>query len=167
MTTMTSRRAILAGAAAIPVTALASSTPALSKEPDPIFVAIERHRVRFHRRMETGELSSRTPDFGPEASKPENIAIHEAADKAMRDNDAAAMELADTQPTTMAGILALIDYVEAFNQGEFRLNDDWYSAPFNWPSAESFDFETDTDEELGMAYAVLLNIRDALKTVAA
>jgi hypothetical protein len=47
MTTTTSRRAILAGAAMLPVASLpAVASPALtSSEPDPIFAAIEKHHV--------------------------------------------------------------------------------------------------------------------------
>lgn len=45
------------------------------------------------------------------------------------------------------------------------------SAPYNWPSAAKFDFHgvgdiDDADGECGMAYAVLLNVRDALAALA-
>jgi hypothetical protein len=160
MSTVTSRRAVLAGAATLP----ALSLPAIAAEPDPIFRAIERHKVTFKNRMQANEIASDA------SHTPENNAIHKASEEADDADTAAVFALAGTLPTTMAGIQVLIDYVEAFNNGAFGgINGDWYSAPWNWPSAHEFDFEGDPDDadgELGMNYAVLLQVRAALKAIA-
>src|SRR5262249_5458058 len=135
----------------------------VADDPDPIFAAIERHKVSFEYRAKVGDLACCTPTN----EEPDNVAIHKASDEADEANFVAAFQLAKTTPTTMAGIVALIDYVEAFNKGQFGgINGDWYSAPWNWPSPCQFDFGGVWDDELGMSYAVLLQVRDALNALA-
>ena len=126
--------------------------------------------MAFTRRMEASAAAFVIPTSGPNYVEAEHGPLH-AADVECREADEdAALDLTDVQPTTMAGVLALIDYVNDFNQGKFRLNDDWCSAPYNWPAASSFEFEgseiDDDDNECGMAFAVLLNIRNALAAMA-
>lgn len=122
MSSTTSRRAILAGAAILPVASLpALSTSAIAAaEPDPIFAAIEAHRYwsaksteRFDRQSDF-ELSTVLPrgirmeEYPP--WQPFNDAVNEAEDS----KDAAARDLLHIEPTTVAGAAALVSYyVEA------------------------------------------------------
>jgi hypothetical protein len=130
---------------------------------DPIFALIEAHGRAFWKRMEAGaayfELDYVHPKY--EAGKAAHDALANVADEA-------AMQLIEVQPTTMAGVMALIDYVDDFNQGKFRFNDEWCSAPYNWPDGLVDDdrYSDDPDDDCGMAFAVLLNVRDALQTLA-
>ena len=167
MTTTTSRRAILAGAAALPALAM----PAIaSATVDPIFALIEAHRVAFPRRLEaqraTGEIPLlEDPDCG-EADR----ALHAADDEAFEADMNAAFALVTVPPTTMAGVLALIDYVDNFNRGKFKLNDDWYSADYMWSNAGRFDWDDEYLDKIecrcGMEFAILLNVRAALESLA-
>jgi hypothetical protein len=132
---------------------------------DPIFALIEAHKVAFMRRMAASAALFDVPD----TSKRHKALV--AADNKARDVDEdAAFKLITVEPTTMAGVLALINYVEAFNQQKFQYKKGWNSAPYNWPDASQFEFEginDDPDGDCGMAFAILINVRDALKTLAA
>jgi hypothetical protein len=94
-----SRRAVLAGIATAPALALTSAGP------DPIYAAIERHKVAFRLSQETGRIRSGTVDvewasgYDPVKCK----AVLEA-DSAASDADAdAANALTTVRPTTIAG----------------------------------------------------------------
>jgi hypothetical protein len=64
MTMTASRRAIVAGVASLPaIAALPAVASNLSVEPDPIFAAIEAHRLTFMRRMDVGAASFVTTDW--------------------------------------------------------------------------------------------------------
>ncbi len=135
-------------------------------QPDPIFGAIERHRVTFMRRMEAGAALSPVRHSDPK--RPE---LERADNDAREVDETAALELIGVMPTTMAGVLALLDYVSDFNQGKFRFKNGWQSAPYNWPPVDAFDFagieiDDDTESDCGMAFAVLLNVRNALAAMA-
>jgi hypothetical protein len=166
--TTTTRRGVLAGAASLPALAVPAAAIGSFSSPidDPVFAAIERHKATFRKRMEAGSAHF---DLSP--SDPQNAELVAADEIATDEDTVAAYELADTQPATMAGVLALIDYVDEFNRGKFRLDDDWHSAAYNWPNAASLfpdedDDLDDPDGECGMAYAVLLNVRAALQAMA-
>jgi hypothetical protein len=145
---------------------LAVLTPAAGAADDPIFALIEAHKRAFWKRMEAGAAYFELDNDDPERE------VGEAAHYALSDvANAAAIALTNSAPTTMAGVMALIDYVDAFNRGQFRFNDEWFSAPYNWTPGASFDFEDsdeidDPDGECGMAFAVLLNVRKALAMLA-
>jgi hypothetical protein len=160
-TLIPSRRAVLAGIAAAP--ALAAPALALSG-PDPIFAAIERHKAAFRVSQETGRIRSSTIDneraagYDPVQCKAA-IEASGAADDAV---DAAADALITIRPTTMAGVLALIRYVEAFNGGAFFLEPwpgrtvrDWQSAPSS---------SINSGQNIG--YAILANVGSALEALA-
>jgi hypothetical protein len=166
--TTTTRRAILAGIATI--STVAAPALALSGvEPDPIFAAIERHKVAFQISQEASRIRSGTVDakWAPEYD-PVKCRAAEEADIASTDasNDAA-YALTTVRPTTMAGILALLRYVEAFNAGALSLEPlpgdsatDWHSAPFFWP-------ESQDEHEIDLfGYAFLANVRSALEAMA-
>jgi hypothetical protein len=159
MTTVTSRRAILAGAAAlatVPALATSSST-------DPIFAAIEQHKIAFHASQTANCIQSSTvdaewsPEYDPIVCKTvdETAAVaHEAAEEA-------AYALTTIQPTTIPGLLALMGHVAAFNEGAFapEIDRNWKSRPADWPAV--FD-DTDTNEIDLFGYAILANVREAL-----
>jgi hypothetical protein len=154
-------------------TALASSStlaPAMPAAPDPIFAAIERHKVVFRISQEAGRIRVHMVDveWAPEYD-PVKCAAAEEADSAASDASTdAANALTTTRPTTMAGALALLRYVEAFNAGAFFLEpypdstvSDWQSKPMFWPESN------DEDEIDLFGYAVLANVRSALEAMAA
>ena len=92
---------------------------------------------------------------------------HEASSVADDADEDAANALITVRPTTMAGVLALIRHVEAFNAGAFFLEPypedtvrDWQSAPMFWPESK------DEDEIDLWGYAVLANVRRALEAMA-
>jgi hypothetical protein len=98
-----SRRAIVAGAASVP--ALAVPAVAAAIDPDPIFAAIEAHR----------HWAKRLDDLWPEWGEvsPEAESAREAAMEATR-------RLCETSPTTMAGLVALLDFAVSEQK---RMND--------------------------------------------
>jgi hypothetical protein len=159
MTTTTTRRAIMAGAAALPV--LAAPATAVSKTEvavDPIFAAIETHRAAFVASMGPCKIWNET--VGGTA---EYDAIMEAARTADDVACEAANILTELAPTTFAGVSALLDYVEDFNAHQVVLPDDpeeWFSCPMRWP-ARLDENETDL-----FAYAVLSNVRRAFVALA-
>jgi hypothetical protein len=154
-----SRRAVLAGIATAP----ALTAPALALTvgpPDPIFAAIERHKVAFRISQEAGRIRAHMVYC--------ERALLEASSMADDAADNAANELITVQPATMAGVLALIRHVEAFNAGAFFLEpypgvavSNWQSAPMFWPELKDED-----DIDL-FGYAVLANVRRALEAMAA
>jgi hypothetical protein len=108
-TPIPSRRAVLAGLAAAP--ALAAPAFALGG-PDPIFAAIERHKAlyaAFCRALTgMGECEKRS-GF---ADSPELDEWHRRESEACDAEMAAHDEMLATVPTTLAGLLALLRYVE-------------------------------------------------------
>jgi hypothetical protein len=163
MTIKTSRRAILAGAAALP--ALAIPAIAASTEIDPIFAAIERHKVAFRASQAADNIRMGTvtakwsPDYDPVECK----AVMEASSATSGAAANAANALTTIQPTTIAGLLALMHYIEAFNAGAFALDidpDNWRSRPADWPA------DVDKDEIDLFGYSILANVRSALEAMA-
>jgi hypothetical protein len=122
MTMTTSRRAILAGAATLPVLSV-PAVAAIQTEPDPIFAAIERHRSAYAEWVaaldyETAlehELPSekRRSDWSRgvvNTDDPRWIDNVVAIDKWHDEKAAAMTDLVTVSPTTAAGVLALLKY---------------------------------------------------------
>jgi hypothetical protein len=147
MNTKTSRRAVPAEAVAARQTG----------DADPIFAAIERHKAAFRLSQEKGRIRSSTVD-APWADEYDPVLVHaaETADvEAICAAEAAANALTTIQPTTMDGLLALLQHVEAFNAGAYCLEPKhWQSAPIFWPEHDLF------------GYLVLANVRRALEAMA-
>jgi hypothetical protein len=99
----TSRRAVLAGIAAAPALAVSAFALTSVGTPDPIFAAIENHR-----KLEADWLSlCRSKDElgeGDQEDTPELVAAGDAAVNAR-------LLLANTVPTTPAGLAAYLDYL--------------------------------------------------------
>jgi hypothetical protein len=126
MTATTTRRAILAGVAAVP----ALSLPAIAAVPDPIFAALDRCRAAWaadRAAMDATEvLEELLPDnvrtwrwrvgtptmpTDPAGDDPRWIAAESASALADIEHCAATTALVSTRPTTLPGLAALINYV--------------------------------------------------------
>lgn len=151
MTATSTRRAVLAGAACLPVL----SVEGLATTADPIFAAIDKHKIAFLLYLRTGRVQ-----FNMEDAAPEYEAAQKAASTATDASREAACALTTIMPATMGGVLALLTYVEQFNAGNFALDADWRSAAFCWPA----DVD-DNDIDL-FGYEVLANVRRALESMA-
>ena len=101
MTVTSTRRAILAGAAAVP----ALSLPAIADEDDPIFAAIDRHRTAEATYVGFAESDSYSDEqFGKHGD--ESWKLYGA--------------LLATEPTTVAGCAALLRHIEAYEESYDR-----------------------------------------------
>jgi hypothetical protein len=157
--TAISRRSALAGVASLTVPSTALAAYSATSIVDPIFAAIERHREAYMLRLTAGRIRGDTPDWGPDCDEAKLAVVEKEDDAAYQANEDAAMALTTIRPTTIAGILALLEYVEFFNAGGIFLPDDrvnWSSAAMFWPRIER-DHESD---EYG--YLILANVRAAL-----
>ena len=163
MTTITSRRSILAGAAALPALAM----PAIaSVTVDPIFAAIGRHKITFLASMEASSVRSET--INAEWSPLYDHDLYRRAEVtsrwANRAERRAALALTTIRPTTMAGVQALLEYVDAFTAGAFKLPSDpegWYSGPIHWPS-DQFDDGSGIDR---FGLDVISNVCRSMQTI--
>ena len=118
----TSRRAVLAGLAVTP--ALAASTLTLAAAtvaghgaslaaPDPIFAAIERHQALNAAFRHTLRLKDKFErDRGFADASPEHDELERREDESGNAESAACDEMVATVPTTFAGVLGLLRYVE-------------------------------------------------------
>jgi hypothetical protein len=162
MTNKQTRRAILAGAAALPALAIIPAAALAAVDNDPIFAAIAWHKAAYLASMAASRIQCNTVDveFSPEYDPIKCEAAQDAAWAANADADAddAAEALATIRPTTIAGLLALMHHVEQFNAGAFALDIDleWRSAPMHWPA---HDDESEIDL---FGYSILANVRTAL-----
>jgi hypothetical protein len=165
----TSRRAILAGVAALATGAsvnAAAIVGAKAMQSDPILAAIEAHRAAFMHQMETGWTQGGLPDYSPEWV----IATRE--DDAAREVERAAqLALIQIRPTTLAGILALLSYVDDFSIGALVSpagtgcrSDADYLWPPNLDDAR-INHDDDAAEPLSFHFWLMRNIREALATV--
>jgi hypothetical protein len=113
-----SRRAVLAGipaglALASPIALVAAPAAALASEPDPIFAAIELHRadtIAFGHFLDLKGKFEEDHEFG---HSPENDELERREGEGCGANCRLCEDMILTVPTTLAGILALLRYVEA------------------------------------------------------
>jgi hypothetical protein len=98
LTRTSTRRAILIGAAAVP----ALSLPVIAAEPDPVFAAIERHRIAETAFRGSGQSDDELNERGSMSWK-------------------LYCELLATGPTTVAGCSALSRHIEAYEAYYDRL----------------------------------------------
>lgn len=130
-----------------------------TSEPDPIFAAIERHRRAFPLKMKAILRRAREADAGPNVNDERLAQVTAQESEACREEYEAAWALTTIQPTTLAGITALIRYVEDFNAGKVGGNEEAASSPFWWPSDEFDEEEHPIDR---FPYDILANVRAAL-----
>lgn len=95
-----SRRAIVAGAAAIPATA-ALPAAAVAGRPDPTFAAIAAHRAAW------ASLERDCSRFDEEDTPEAEVQLSELH----RGVDKAEDQLVEIEPTTMRGVIALLRYI--------------------------------------------------------
>jgi hypothetical protein len=129
---------------------------------DPIFDLIERHRVAFLKFSASGtrqgELDSRETRAEHDEQERLTWRVYYADVKAI------ACEMTETIPTTTAGMIALLSYVLAFNDGALchqRMPDhplrEWDSVAWMWPDVG--DVDDDKEEEgTAFAWALLQNV---------
>lgn len=110
----TTRRDLLRFAAAAPLAGLAAQ-PALAGEPDPIFAAIARHKEACI----ALDIVNAEQDAAIERArgKPEFQSVFDASEEvtdAAIDVEIEVLEDAlDTTPTSLAGVLAIVDYLHS------------------------------------------------------
>jgi hypothetical protein len=110
MTMTASRRAIVAGVAALPaIAALPTMAGALPAEPDPIFAAIALHRRLY------GEWSATLNEIEDDRvpGTPEYI----ANDRQLERADEALRAFLRTAPTTLGGAIAALEYAASAEGG--------------------------------------------------
>jgi hypothetical protein len=179
MSTSTTRRAVLAGTAGALALGASANTAAIvaaksaEADADPILAAIEVHReawARFDRSVEEqsrleGELNFDdrrwSPCYGEDLTPPPGtdpqwaaavIEWHAAADA----HDDACYGLINVHPTTIAGMVALIDHV---------VNHSIEADVESWPEHVSVDWDEEEDEQPFLV--VLLNeLSIALEAIA-
>jgi hypothetical protein len=121
--TIPTRRALLAGAPAAAAAALAAGTAvnglavavAASSAPDPIFAVIAKHRATIEAEHQAVIIVGEMIDSGPNKDPRSDAAKSALAAARDRDQDAR-WEVLTVQPTTLAGVAALLDHV---GQGQF------------------------------------------------
>ena len=142
---------------------------------DPIFAAIEAHRCAYILASCFSSAAGNLPDHLQDGSdNPAHVAAEAAWRPAAAAQTAAAINLVDTSPTSMAGVLALLAYVESFNNGglgtEQGLPNGWHSWPEAWPQELFNDkFKTrksQNDYEMDFGFWILSNVREALQNIA-
>jgi hypothetical protein len=162
MSTLT-RRSLVASTAALPALAL----PAAAAEPDPIFAAIEWHREAAIRQMRASRAT-----FDLEHGDPAIEAADEFEDRARNGRNEAEHALFNTQPTTLAGVVALLAYADGLHIGAVALPED----PSNWNiDAESLGVWSDEQIvdsfdgkriELPFAFWIMRNVRASIERLA-
>jgi hypothetical protein len=118
------RRALVASTAAMPAAA-ALGLPAVAQaaaEPDPIFAAMEKYLASHRAFMARCEYEDDLAEAGEEI--PAALGDHRTAEMVtvVNASTAAREELADTSPTTLAGLLTYLTFVhEQSAEGEISL----------------------------------------------
>jgi hypothetical protein len=146
-------------------TALASSSAlahAMPAMPDPIFAAIDAHRLANEAFARACVPWSRLEMWKPEvASAPETAALNGAADAASDEADAAALTLLDVAPTTIAGCVALLRYANNYVE---RNGDD-----VTWPHHLVEAGQEDDDDAPVRSWTFFLHahVADALEAIEA
>ena len=96
------RRSLIAGAAVVASTPALAAVPGITSPIDPIFAAIEAHRLAWD------ELSRKLPTLDEADDEDENA--KRELDRLNDAIDAAEGELIDVIPTSIAGIVAVLEY---------------------------------------------------------
>jgi hypothetical protein len=129
MSTRMNRRAILAGAATATIALPAIGAPVIG--PDPIFAAIEAYKVAdaawFARYRYEDDLAGKGIKLTPapdDSRTPEMVALVNAS-------IAARIALAETAPTSMAGLLAVLRFVREQSEDDFLFDGGEESARFD------------------------------------
>ncbi|MGF6309931.1 hypothetical protein ABIB82_004072 [Bradyrhizobium sp. i1.8.4] len=103
--------AVFAGASAVAPT-LASN---IAGDADPIFAAIEHHKAARAEFARWADLQGELEIANVRSTDPRWIEADEEVTRSMKADDAAAIELLNIRPTTMAGLLALLKHATEFD----------------------------------------------------
>src|ERR1019366_2546609 len=109
------RRSILGAIApgTVPARASPPATAAAAPVPDPIYAAIERHRVCAAKHEAAWDVRGRFDDCQMNDEQERQLkALEDATDLAWEPCEAAGIDLFNTAPTTPAGIVAAIRYIQ-------------------------------------------------------
>ena len=142
-----------------------------ASEPDPVFATVAAHREAFVEHMRAARLDGKLMRSDPRAEA--TGAALDAADEVYQE---ATLELSEVVPTTMAGVVALLRYLEEFQEQAIELPE----APRQWHSGDHDALLTETYEhpnlvdkfngeplELPFVYWVMQNVRTALQSLVA
>lgn len=168
--TMT-RRAAIGTAMVLATPTLATLQAALASPAvvgaDPILAAIEAHATATMDVLRKVAVSARLSHLDPR-----HAAAELATDAAWDAADSATYGLVRTAPTTLRGVLALLDHVERYDAGAFNLGPDEndYTSYDLWPvhmAGPGEPTHDDDGEPLGMPfqYWLLRNVRAALAAI--
>lgn len=85
---------------------------------------------------------------------------------------AVAEQLASVMPTTLAGVISLLSYIESFNNGKITIDiDGWKSDASFWPGEderEAIVFDTgEPPSAASFPYRVMINVKNALEKLTA
>jgi hypothetical protein len=106
---------------------------------DPIYAAIESHRFAHAEWMRTiGEQDALEGQLdlplAEQKQHPRWIEFMRRVEVANERMELTSEALTDVRPTTMAGVIALLDYIDGFNRGEARGSSAYsYSEYYHWP----------------------------------
>jgi hypothetical protein len=128
---------------------------------DPIFAAIDKHITATMEMMRTASIYALRDEESEKAA-----ADADAATDAFVEASCALTEIC---PTTLRGVLALLNHVDGFNRGEFALNEECFSNHEDWPDnlvgEDIFDAKGSQlghPDGLSFDFWLLRNVRDAL-----
>lgn len=128
---------------------------------DPIFAAIDGHITATMEMMRTGSIYALQDEGSQKAA-----ADADAATEAFVEASCALTEIC---PTTLRGVLALLNHVDSFNRGEFALNQECFSNHEDWPDnlfgEDVFDAKGNRlghPDGLSFDFWLLRNVREAL-----
>jgi hypothetical protein len=154
----TTRRHFLTVATGASVGTLAAlaSMPALASPPDPIFAVIDRHRKACAVHNEALDTHCAFEEVGMQGEKREQYnRLRAATDAAYDELESMGLELINTLPTTLAGILALCRYMQALF-GDTDQPD--------LPECISYDDDTSAYPAEAFAYVIGRSIEKMMKT---
>jgi hypothetical protein len=142
------RRRFLTVAAGGTVAAVAISTTAQAagSPPDPIFAAIERHRAAGIVWNAAVDVRAAFPEFSrpmTEETREERDILDDAVDDARDPLKKAGADLINTAPTTRAGIVTAIQYMQR------QMRDDGTFMPYDIPFEFDVGYEGDGGAVLG------------------
>jgi hypothetical protein len=134
---------------------------------DPIYAAVEAHIAAEREHLRKVHVSAALHDTDP--GYDEAFAVTAAADEVRYASMDALLEV---EPTTIAGLLALVDHVEAFNCGEVHRSlgyqFDGHTSEM-WPDFDDDDVVDDWGRRLNLPYAfwMLRHVRKSLAKLTA
>jgi hypothetical protein len=104
------RRTFIATIATLPISAAVTTSAAATAEPDPIIAAIDLHLQARKDHHAAIDIESALEAIVETDDDPRYIAAERATSAASRALDQAGVDLLNVRPTTVAGLIKLLDY---------------------------------------------------------